>query len=196
MFLQVIKAPATRHDDVRAVLDSWESELSGGAAGWLGGTYGFTDDGLFLALVRFDSVEHARANSDRPEQGAWAQRFSATLDGPPEFDDYDDVSVFLDGGSDRAGFVQVIQGRVADRSVVERLLQTTGALREARPEIIGGTIGVADDGSFTETIAFDDESAARVGEKVEPPPEVRALLGEMMAGARYYDLHDPWFASP
>ena len=48
---------------------------------------------------------------------------------------------------------------------------------------------------FTETIAFRDEDSARAGEKKEPPPEVRSELESMMAGARFYDLHHPWFES-
>jgi hypothetical protein len=196
MFIQVIQAPCTRHEELRAVADTWESELGAGAEGWLGGTFGFTDDDQFIAVVRFDSREHAMANSDRPEQGAWAERLAATLDAPPEFRDYDDASLFLDGGSDDAGFVQVIQGKVEDPSLIRRLLDTSDDMREMRPEVIGGTVAVADDGSFTQTIAFTDEASARLGEKLEPPAEVRDLLGQVMAGARFYDLHNPWFASP
>jgi hypothetical protein len=196
MFIQVITAPCTAHDELRSVLDSWETDLAPTAEGWLGGTYGFTDDDEFVAVVRFDSREHAMANSERPEQGAWAERFAATLAGTPEFRDYDDVLEFLDGGSDDAGFVQVIEGRAEDPDLLRQLLGTTDLLRQARPEIIGGTVAMSGDGSFTETIAFTDEASARVGEKEEPPPEVRDLLAKVMVGARFRDLHNPWFASP
>jgi hypothetical protein len=30
---------------------------------------------------------------------------------------------------------------------------------------------------------------------MEPPPEVRQTLQDVMAGATYYDLHHPWFES-
>jgi hypothetical protein len=30
---------------------------------------------------------------------------------------------------------------------------------------------------------------------MEPPPEVREELESMMVGARFYDLHQPWFVS-
>ena len=46
MFIQVIQGKCTRHDELRAMADGWREELSGGAVGWLGGTYGFTDDDL------------------------------------------------------------------------------------------------------------------------------------------------------
>jgi hypothetical protein len=196
MFIQVITAPCTAHDELRGVLDSWETDLAPSAEGWLGGTYGFTDDDQFVGVVRFDSREHAMANSDRPEQGAWAKRFTGALSGPPEFRDCDEVIEFLDGGSDDAGFVQVIQGRAGDLDALRQLVDTADAMREARPEVIGGTLAIADDGSFTQTIAFTDEASARIGEKQEPPPEVRELLDKVMGEARFLDLHNPWFASP
>jgi hypothetical protein len=196
VFIQVIKGKCTRQDELRAMSGSWKDELGPGATGWLGGTFGFTDDDLFVAVVRFASREDAMANSARPEQGAWAERLAATLDGPPEFSDYDDVTEFLDGGSDSAGFVQVIQGKVDDRSVVDQLMAGTDELKKMRPEIIGGTFAVADDGSFTQTVAFTDEESARKGETMEAPPEVQEQLGNMMAGATFLDLRDPWFESP
>ena len=36
------------------------------------------------------------------------------FDGPVEFHDSDDVTLLFDGGSDDAGFVQVIRGKVDD----------------------------------------------------------------------------------
>jgi hypothetical protein len=64
-----------------------------------------------------------------------------------------------------------------------------------RPEIIGATMAIEDDGTFTETVFFTDEASARQGEQQEPPAEVREDLETLMAGARFYDLHHPWFAS-
>ena len=54
------------------------------------------------------------ANSARPEQTAWAEQMMALMDGPVEFHDCDDVTLMMDGGSDEAGFVQVIRGKVDD----------------------------------------------------------------------------------
>jgi hypothetical protein len=39
---------------------------------------------------------------------------SLSLDGPVSFHDCGDVTSFLDGGSDEAGFVQVISGHLDD----------------------------------------------------------------------------------
>ncbi|MDX6358116.1 MAG: hypothetical protein QOH37_1170 [Nocardioidaceae bacterium] len=195
MFIQIIQGKCNRPDELRAMARSWREELSDGAEGWLGGTYGFTDDDEFIGVVRFESREAAMANSGRPEQAAWAEQMMALMDGPVEFHDCDDVMLFMDGGSDDAGFVQVIRGRTEDPGRIKAMLADTTTLHEMRPDIIGGSVAIEADGTFTETIAFRDEASARTGEQMEPPPEVRAELESMMAGARFYDLHDPWFES-
>jgi len=195
VFIQIIQGRCTRHDELREMAKSWREELSEGAVGWLGGTYGFTDDDQFVGVVRFESREAATANSARPEQGAWAEKMMSLMDGPVEFHDCDDVTLFMDGGSDRAGFVQIIQGKVEDPDRIKAMLADTSMLHEMRPDIIGGTLALEPDGTFTETIAFRDEDSAREGEKMEPPAEVRSELESMMVGARFYDLHHPWFES-
>jgi hypothetical protein len=71
-------------------------------------------------------------------------------------------------------------------------------LHEMRPEILGATLAIEADGTFTETVAFTDEASARAGESKEMPEmpaEVRETLEASMQGATYYDLHRPWFAS-
>ena len=40
------------------------------AEGWLGGTYGFTDDNTHVGMVRFDSRETAARHSTRPSNPA------------------------------------------------------------------------------------------------------------------------------
>ena len=196
MFIQVIQGKCTRRDELRAMADTWRDELGGGAVGWLGGTYGFTDNDEFIGVVRFESRDAAMANSCRPEQSAWAERMMALMDGPVEFHDCDDVTMFLGGGSDDAGFVQVIQGRVEDSSHIKAMLADTSSLHEMRPDILGATLAIEDDGTFTETVAFSDEESARKGEQVQPPPDVARELATLMHGATFYDLHKPWFESP
>jgi hypothetical protein len=195
VFIQVIQGKCTRPDELRAMADGWREELGGGAVGWLGGTYGITDDNDFIGVIRFESREAAMANSERPEQTAWAEKMMSLMDGPVEFHDCDDVMLLMDGGSDQAGFVQIIEGKVEDPSRIKAMLADTTMLHEMRPEIIGGTLAIEADGSFIETIAFRDEASAREGEKLSPPPEIASELESMMAGARFYDLHHPWFES-
>lgn len=193
MFIQIIQGKCTRHDELRAMAQAWRTEVGGGAVGWLGGTYGFTDDDMFVGVVRFDSRESAMANSARPEQTAWAERMMALMDGPVEFHDCDDVMLFLDGGSDDAGFVQIIRGRVDDVDRLKAMLADTDMLHEMRPDIVGGTLAIEADGTFTETIAFRDEASARQGEMMEVPEPVRSDLEYAMRGASFFDLHHPWF---
>ncbi|RYJ05056.1 MAG: hypothetical protein EON52_13560 [Actinomycetales bacterium] len=197
MFIQTIQGTCTRHDELRAVLDRWTEELGPDADGWLGGTYGFTDDDQFIAVVRFEDRDSAMANSSRPEQGRWAVEMLAAFDGPVEFHDSDDVTLLFNGGSDEASFVQVIQGRVDDPERLRRLIASDPTeLRRTRPEIIGATLALEPDGSFTQTVAFVDEASARSGEEDPPPAHVRTELDYAMAGARFHDLRQPWFESP
>ena len=195
MFIQVLQAPCTRQDEVRDHAMTWRSELGEGATGWLGGTFGFTDDNMFLGVVRFDSKESAMANAARPEQTAWAEKMASLMDGPVEYHDCEDVTMFMDGGSDQAGFVQIIRGKMADPTPLRDMLADTSDLHAMRPEIIGGTLAIEADGTYTETIAFTDEESARKGEQIEPPADVRDALEQAMASATFYDLHHPWFES-
>ncbi len=195
MFIQIIQGKCTRQDELHELADEWRRDLSAGATGWLGGTYGFTDDGMFVGVVRFDSRDAATANSERPEQGKWADRMMELMDGPVEFHDCDDVTMFLDGGSDQAGFVQIIRGKVDDPQRLKAMFADTDTIHEMRPEIIGGTLAIEPDGTFTECVAFTSEDEARAAEKNEPPVEMRRDLEYAMAGATFYDLHHPWFAS-
>ena len=198
MFIQIIQGRCTRQDELRALAETWRRDLAPGATGWLGGTYGFTDDDQFVGIVRFESREAAMANSERPEQGAWAEKFMALMEGPAEFHDCDDVTLMMDGGSDDAGFVQVIRGRVAEPDRLKALMTDTEMLHEARPDILGATLAFEDDGTFTETITFTTEAAAREGETrdmPDMPADVRETLDMAMQGATFYDLHHPWFES-
>lgn len=195
MFIQIIQGRCTRTDELRSLIEAWRREMSPSASGWLGGTYGFTDDNLFVGIVRFESREAAMANSERPEQGDWAERMAALMDGPVEFHDCDDVTLFLDGGSDEAEFVQVIRGRTDDPERLKAMLADSVTLHAARPDILGATLAVEEDGTFTETVAFTSEEEARAGEQVAPPPEMREALADALKDARFYDLRRPWFES-
>jgi hypothetical protein len=197
VFIQIIQGRCTRADELKAGLDRWREECEPGALGFLGGTYGFTDDDTFCAVVRFETREAALANSARPAQGAWWASVEPLFDGPVEFHDCDDVLLMMDGGSDDAGFVQVVRGRVRDperlRSTMDRV---SAILHEARPEIIGATIAIEEDGTFTETVAFTDETAARSGEAKDMPAELRDLVGDVFTGEEtYLDLHTPFFTT-
>lgn len=198
MFIQIIQGACRDAERLHQLSDEWRDTLGPSAAGWLGGTYGVTDDGQFVAVVRFESREAAAENSARPEQSAWWERMQECFDGEVTFHDCDDAMMFLGGGSDDAGFVQVIQGKLSDPERFRRFMsQPMDALREARPDILGGTVAIDADGTFTQTVAFTTESAAREGEAKEMPEDMRTADDEFaqMQDVTYLDLHHPWFAS-
>ena len=195
MFIQIIQGKCTDQQRLRGRLDEWLEQLAPDAPGWLGGTYGFTDDDDFVAVIRFESREAAALNAQRPEQDAWWQGTESCFDGPVEFHDSDDVTLMLDGGSDDARFVQIMRGRVDDPERLKTMMGDTDLLHEMRPEIIGSTLAIEPDGTWTETIAFTDEESARRGEQQPMPEEMAQEFHQLMQGVTFLDLHQPWFAS-
>ena len=199
MFIQVIQGKASDAEALKGQLDRWGEELASGAEGYLGSTGGVTEDGDFVVLARFESEEAARANSDRPEQGKWWEETSKHLEGEATFRDTDEVETFLDGGSDDAGFVQVIQGRVTDRDRYRELQgELIPKLEDLRTEILGGV--QAWDGDFvTGAVYFASEHTAREGEGKALPDDVRAAFEEwqsLVEDPTYFDLTDPWLHAP
>src|SRR5688500_6814926 len=97
MFVQVFTGKVTDADAVRAVFEGWPSVAGKDARGWLGSTAGVTDDGQLVALARFESLEAARVNSERPEQGQWWESLAANLDGEASFFESSEVDVDIVG---------------------------------------------------------------------------------------------------
>ncbi len=199
MFIQVIEGKVRDANEVNNLVQRWARELEPSADGWLGITYGVTDDGMMVATARFESEEAARRNSDRPEQSAWWRDMEACFTEPPAFHDCDDVTLYLAGGSDDAGFVQIIQGTVRDRERVRTLLtEAADILPGHRPDVLGVTVATDQQGFFCEVVYFASEAEARVAEKEELPDDVRHNLDELMGlvdGATYLDLHQPHLMS-
>lgn len=197
MFIQVIQGKAADPAGLSDAFDRWMHECAAGAVGWLGSTSGITDDGTFIAVARFESEDAARRNSARPEQDAWWTETQKCFAGDVTFFDSANVTTWLAGGSDDAGFVQVMRGYLKDpdrmRSVMD---QHADEMRERRPEVIGSTVALHDDNEYVQTIYFTSEAEARIGEQQPPPPEVAEQLAAEMADARYFDLHHPRMMSP
>jgi hypothetical protein len=201
MFIQVIKGHVADAAPVRAHLDRWVAEVAPGAQGWLGSTAGVTDDGLLVALARFESEEAARRNSDRPEQSAWWEQVRAEFSDEPVFQDSTTVEVDTPGDPDRAGFVQVMQGRTSDPDRARELMADDSTdWQQLRPDILGSVSIGHDGGDWTMAIYFTSEEAAREGEQKEPPPEMQEMMKEMesltVGQPAYYDLKDPWLHAP
>ena len=201
MFVQVIKGKVSDSSAIRAALDKWLSELAPGATGWLGSTTGVTDDGTLIGIVRFDSLESAQSNSDRPEQGRWWAETERLFDGEVAFEDSNDVDEYVTGDWDRAGFVQVMQGQVSDldraRSVMQRRPDN---FEQIRPDIVAMLDLAHQDGRWTSVIYFTSEAEARQRESQDPPPEFAAMMDEMasisVSETRFYDLRQVWLDSP
>jgi hypothetical protein len=201
MFVQVIEATTSDPAAVRAAMDRWMEELAPGATGWLGSTAGMTTDGRMVAVVRFDSEEHARANSDRPEQGEWWAETAKLFDGEPVFRDSTRVLVDVRGNPDDAGFVQVMQGGSSDPERAWKLMEEDDTDWSAfRPDILGSiSIGHAD-GRWTMVNYFTSEAEARAGEQKEAPAELQQQMEELMSLStgepEFLDITEPWFSSP
>jgi hypothetical protein len=201
MFVQVIQAKTSDPPALKAATDRWADELAEGADGWLGTTAGVTEDGTFLAVVRFESEEAASRNSHRPEQDQWWAETSSHLDGPAAFHDTEDVVEDIVGDPNRAGFVQIMQGHGTDPDRARELMtQDSERWAEFRPDVLGSVAAQHEDGTFTMTMYFTNEAEARTGEQKEPPPDLQAQMAEMselsVGEMEYYDITNPWIYSP
>ncbi|HEX7189887.1 MAG TPA: hypothetical protein VF423_16885 [Actinomycetes bacterium] len=201
MFVQIIEGPVSDADELRAAVDRWNEELAPGATGWLGSTSGVTDDGRAIAVVRFNSEEEARRNSDRPEQDQWWAQTSKIFTAEPTFRESTDVDVDTVGNPDEAGFVQIIKGRSSDPAKFRELMnQNPDVWRAYRPDILG-TVGIGhEDGAYTAVMYFISEAAAREGEIKAAPPELKEDMETMAAleigEPTFLDLRSPWMRSP
>jgi hypothetical protein len=196
MFVQVIQGKTSNPEALSAAVDRWMQDLAPGATGWLGSTGGVTEDGRFIAAVRFESEEAARRNSARPEQDRWWAETSKLLDGAATFRDSSDVTVDLNGEPDRAGFVQIMRGRSSDPERARQLMdQDADKWAALRPDMVGSVMIGHDDGGYTMVMYFTSEAEAREGERKEIPLELRANMDEMnklSAGeTEFFDLKQP-----
>jgi hypothetical protein len=201
MFVQVIRGDVTDPVQLRAALDLWSDQLATGATGWLGSTAGVTEDGRFVALVRFESDDAARRNSDRPEQHQWWMETSKLFSGDVTFQDSSDVTADVVADPNTAGFVQVMQGRGTDPERARELMAQNPAEWAAfRPDVVGSVAVGHEGGAYTMAMYFTSEADARQGEQKEPPPALKAQMEEMgklsIGEPVFLDLRQPWLYSP
>lgn len=201
MFMQAIIGRTNDPAGLQERTDHWVRELSPGAPGWLGTTAGVTEDGRFVVTARFESAEAAKANNDRPEQGEWWDATSELVDGEPQFLEGTEIDIGLDGGSDDAGFVQVMKGTCSDpRRLGELEDQVRDALQRQHPALIGTVRLWHGDGGYVEAAYFTDEAGAREGEKaMEHASEFGEQMAEwqqLMGDVEYFDLRSPVLRSP
>jgi len=201
MFIQIIQGRATNPPGIRRDLGRWQRQLAADADGWLGTTTGITEDGWSITVVRFASEAQARRNRDRPEQREWWRDASQHL-ARIAVHDAPKVHTYRDGGSDQAGFVQVVQGHSDDLERMASLGRDQDkVLAGDAPHVLGMTVAEHADrpGDFTQIVYFTSEQDARQFDPVppaeadEPAPEERRRL---MTNLRCFDLRDPQLLSP
>ncbi len=196
MFIQVIVGKVK--DAARAAADGerWVNEVKPGAIGFLGSTSGVADDGTSVVVARFESAEAAKANSGRPEQDAFWQATKDNYVAEPTVYDCPDVDLTRGGGSDEAGFVQLMIYKPKDLEAIKQMAKTFESF-EGRPDLIGATTAYATDGTVIDTNYFTSEVDARAGEKEDVPAEMQEMMKELGSNAgeiRFIDLKKPSFA--
>jgi hypothetical protein len=196
MFVQVVRGAVTDGDAALARLDHWLEHLAPTAPGWLGTTAGVTQDSELVAFVRFATAADARRSGDRVEQGQWWAESVLLFTGDVSFDNYDDVILFGDGGSDAAGTVEVLRGRVRHGNggpdLAARLAEQ--ALHQAGGEgLIGGLVGAHEDGTFTQASYF---CRSALGRRPAVDPESWLEGRAVASDARLLRLERLWFGSP
>jgi hypothetical protein len=193
MFVQMITGRVNDVEGLRRQLDRWNDDVLPGATGFLGSTGGVTSKGDVMAFVRFESEGAARANSERAEQSQWWAETEKCYTGDVAFREFSDVETLFDGGSDDAGFVQVMQYRVADRARLRELEQgMLEEMRTARPDVIG-SVRMWDGDRCVDVVYFTSEAEARAGEQKEMPggEDFESLVTDV----QYDDIPDPWLNS-
>ena len=176
-------------------MDAWSRDLKPHAKGFLGSTSGVDDSGNCIVIARFESEAAARENSDRPEQGEWWKTTAPAFDGEVTFTDSTEVDAMFGGGSDNAGFVQIMSGRAVDPATMRGTAEQMEAeLQKARPDILGGLVAWHGDREFTQAIYFVTEDAARKGEQEMTDDPTASEWDNMLDGEiTFIDLRDPRF---
>lgn len=193
MFIQIIQGNVKDARLLERQMESWRRDIKPGAKGYLGSTGGTTPDGRSITLARFESEEAARANSERPEQGRWWSATAKAFDGDPTFYDCRAVDTMFGGGSNDAGFVQVIQARARSQEEMRsRRADMEERLRGRRPDILGMVVAWHGDRGFTQAVYFKSEAEARQGEKETEQDELRQEFMSLMEGQpTFFDLTRP-----
>lgn len=195
MFVQVIEGRVSDREGLRRQMDKWMTDLRPGATGFLGSTAGVTDDGKGIVFARFESAAAGNANSERPEQGAWWNETEKCYSGDVTFTDSEDTETFLGGGSNDAGFVQIMRGN-ANRDELHAMDAAFERVAPSwRPDLIGVFRVWTGTDRYMDVAYFTSESAAREGEKKEPPPELAGQMEQfeqLMSNVEFIDLKDPW----
>jgi len=195
MFIQVFQAQLRDAELWSRRVEIWRREIRPKTTGFLGFTSGVTADSYMITLARFRSDDAAKVDNDLPEQGSWFEETSKAFESEATFHDCHQVDSLLDGGSDGAGFVQIMQGRARNQKQMRRqLIEMQSDLRRARPDLIGAIVAWHGDGGFTQAAYFNSESEARKNEKAMADGARSEQFGSLIDGdLTFYDLRNPDF---
>lgn len=202
MFVQVVRGVVADPAAAFARLDHWLEHLAPTAPGWLGTTAGVTAGRELVAFVRFATAADARRSGDRVEQGQWWAGSVLLFTGDVTFDNYDDVSLFGDGGSDAAGAVEVLRGRARHGTRAPELAERLARQAEEQGRergLIGGLVGTRDDGSFTRASYYCRSARGRPSPEVDPSTtDLAGPPGDASppAEVQLLRLERLWFGSP
>jgi len=200
MFGQVVQGHTTDPAGARQAMERWARHVSPGATGWVRTIAGVTHHGTFIALLQFDSENAVGINSGRPEQDRWWTEMRGLLDGGVTVENGVRTEAFLAGDPDRAGFVQVVQGRVSDMARAREHLHAMQKLWSLHLTALLGTVTIElSGGRFSRALCWSTELEARAG-ALETPPEVRArnqaARQQLLVGQpESLDLQEPWLYS-
>ena len=195
MFAQVFQAKVRDPELWAEQSETWRREIRPKTTAFLGFTAGITDDREMITVARFESEAGARRDSDLPEQGAWFEELAKNFETPVTFHDCREVDTMLGGGSNDAGFVQVMQGRAKNESEMRaRSREFEPQLRQLRPDLLGITIAWHGDGDFTQVAYFTSEAEARRNEQQMSDDPLAAEFMSLIDGdMTYFDLSHPEF---
>ena len=191
MFVQVMQGKVGDRELLDRQMTAWNRDVRPGAIGFLGSTGGISPDGQVIVIARFADEESARRNSARPEQSAWWEATAPAFGGDVTFHDCSQIDEMFSGGSDKAGFVQVMQGRAADPEKMREMGRSMeDELRSQRPDLLGGIVAWHGDREFTQVNYFTSEADARKGEAEmdEAPGDWMALMDGPIT---FIDLPEP-----
>ncbi|HYY80010.1 MAG TPA: hypothetical protein VFD04_12635 [Actinomycetes bacterium] len=199
MFIRILQGRVADPAGVRAELERWRREVAPDVPGWQRLTAGVTEDRELVALFRY--AGRATAGIGLAGQAAWERAVGRHLDGPATWHDCTQVYAMKGGDADDAGFVQVVQGRLADpvRLAAARV-EVERTLRERAPHVLGVLVAEHADepGGFTEVSYVTSRHEARAAERAMPV-DVAVQLGMVRSyveGLRFVELREVLLARP
>jgi hypothetical protein len=202
MFIQVIQGPAGSAEALRAASYRWTHELGSTSIGWLGCTSGVTEEGIFFSAERFESEQKAMLEGGRPGRRRWWSEMSRNLTGEATFVNCRDVEVYAPDPTaiDKAGYVQIVQGRVTDSTLMRTLLRSMSKeMILDRQDLLGSTLALHPDDGYTHILYFTSEDDALAAEIRETPPRIKSIMDTIyelhVTAPRYHLLTAPWVHS-